>query len=666
MAWQQGTSPDLANMLPGPRFQSAEQMSVPQPPQRTSPGPAPPLQLEDQSRAEARRERRRMKQASPLEGRNVRQSGTGESDAGMTSPIRSQPQGTPPPINTASPELAPDMARYGLAVDATDAPSPTARQPRQRLSGPGRQSPEQRSMVTPPASDQGSEPGSPSRRVSRTDLYSSRDSLESLTPGGGVFRANRRGSGFKKNKAGGASGAAGAKPAAAAKAGLGDLHLVGEIVGASGFSCPMLFCRWELLYEPAKSWKVLRGLTKGATHACCAEMEEEEMVVWEHPLDIHMQTQSLQGWPSLLLRVHSRDETTNRDVFVSYALVKLPTSPGLHHLSCHTWFAVESSRAAGRSFFGWYTGLTPRLEDESFITSLRQREDAGAFICTVGAGEVHLRLNILTKNFGQITHQGGESLATALERLNTNIQKSMNLEGRRRSGESLSDGQRLVRGGREERIASARSALESRRRGDQLSPAPSDTDLGRQLSVPERQGRSSFRGFGGPRASASPGRLGSETAAGQDGDGRSETSLSGYQRPRDRYAERLARRERDKTGREGPSTTPSVVGGDAGGGGGGRSSDSGGAAALSRPVSVSGASATRTNSGLTERSASRSGRGGPAAAAGAAAAGRPVDEDDGLETIAADDAAVTRAGADDLAGRAADRAARRGQQRSAF
>ena len=45
----------------------------------------------------------------------------------------------------------------------------------------------------------------------------------------------------------------------------------------------------------------------------------------------------------------------------------------------------------------WFMGLNPRLEDETFITDLRKREDAGPFINTVGAGEVHLRLNMLHK-----------------------------------------------------------------------------------------------------------------------------------------------------------------------------------------------------------------------------------------------------------------------------
>ncbi|GIL90360.1 hypothetical protein Vretimale_18228 [Volvox reticuliferus] len=688
MASPQRPTPDLATMLPGPRFQPSEQlMPVSAQGLQRAPSSSPPsLHLDEQTVAEqrgARMERRRMKQASPLEGRNVRHSGTGEPDGGLTTPTRSrpqsqseiQPQGTPPPIRTASPEINADMARYGLVADtAVDTTSPTHRPSRQQLSNPGRQSPEQRSAVTPTASDQGSEVESPSRRISRTDLYSSRESLESLPS---TSRANRKGSGFRRADKS-ISGAAAAAKAAAAKAGAGEMHVVGEIVGASGFSFPMLFCRWELVYDPAKSWKVLRGLTKGSTHACCRGWEEEELVVWEHPLDILLQTQSLQGWPSLLLRVHARDESNNRDSFVSYGLVKLPTTPGLHHLSCRTWFAVETNRAAGRTFFGWHTGLIPRLEDESFVTDLRQRDDAGPFICTVGTGEVHLRLSILTKNFSHISHQGGESLVAALERLNINIQKSVMMEERRRSlTELLTEGQKLVRGGREERMASARSALDSRRRGgDQLrSPAPSETS--RSPSFLERQSRSSFRGFGGMRASASPGRLGSEPAGTQELDGRSETSAGSFSRPRDRYAERMARRERERTAREGGSATPSVLGGEASGGTGvAPSSDSGGVAAPSRPVSMSGAPASRTNSGIAERGG-RGGGGGTATATAAVVAGRQTDGDDGIETVTAEEdvggggggggGIATAIGSDDLAAaRAAARMARRAQPRSAF
>lgn len=35
-------------------------------------------------------------------------------------------------------------------------------------------------------------------------------------------------------------------------------------------------------------------LSQGATQACTSEVDEVDLVVWEHPLEVHMQTQSLQ------------------------------------------------------------------------------------------------------------------------------------------------------------------------------------------------------------------------------------------------------------------------------------------------------------------------------------------------------------------------------------
>ncbi|GFR50754.1 hypothetical protein Agub_g13021 [Astrephomene gubernaculifera] len=658
MSSQQQPSLDLANLLPGPRFHPEQQTAGPL--QRaTSPATTASASVDEQAaieRRDARRERRRLAQASPGESRNARHNATGDPDSGLTSPARQQlhQHSRPPQVSPPAPNPADvDMSRYGLAVDSDDVPSPTsAGRPRRRMSPAGQHSPEVSQGGATPSSEAGSELGSPGRRMgSRTDMHSSYDSLDSLSgAAAGSGRGGRRGSGFRR--------AASAKPvrSAAPRSGLADVHVVGEIVGASGFSAPMLFCRWQLLYEPGKSWRVQRGLQQGATHACCSGVPEEDLVVWEHPLDLHLQTQSLQGWPALLLMVYARDEGSGRDSFLSYALVSLPTTPGLHHVSSHTWFAVESNRALGRSFFAWYTGLIPRLEDETFITDLRKREDAGPFICTVGAGQVHLRLNILTRNLEHVSHQGGESLAAALERLTTNIMrastqlanKSAALEEHRRSSEVLSEGQRLVRGGREERLASARAAVEARRRGDGLSPVPSES--GRTPS------HSSFRGFGGESRRVSR----SDQAAAQD-DMRSESSYDrgyggGPTPPRDRYADRAARRARDRatretTSQEGGSVAPS-------------------ASTLNDPPSrgpsttgaAPGAAAGRSDDiGPTGRPA----RGSAAREqGGGGGVGRAVSDDDGVETVGEgiDEAATAAAHSN----RAAARAARREQQRVAF
>ena len=76
------------------------------------------------------------------------------------------------------------------------------------------------------------------------------------------------------------------------------------------------------------------------------------MVVWEHPLDIHLMTQSLHPWPSMLLMVYARDDSARKDMFVSYGLIGLPTSCGLFQLECRTWFAVESHKVLNRRLYG--------------------------------------------------------------------------------------------------------------------------------------------------------------------------------------------------------------------------------------------------------------------------------------------------------------------------
>lgn len=46
-----------------------------------------------------------------------------------------------------------------------------------------------------------------------------------------------------------------------------DVHIIGEIMGASGFSTARhaLFCRYRLVYDGIKSWTVVRGSEAGCT-----------------------------------------------------------------------------------------------------------------------------------------------------------------------------------------------------------------------------------------------------------------------------------------------------------------------------------------------------------------------------------------------------------------
>lgn len=48
--------------------------------------------------------------------------------------------------------------------------------------------------------------------------------------------------------------------------GSANLHVIGEIAGASGFARSALYCRWQLMYEPTKTWALLRGMDKAGVY----------------------------------------------------------------------------------------------------------------------------------------------------------------------------------------------------------------------------------------------------------------------------------------------------------------------------------------------------------------------------------------------------------------
>ena len=44
---------------------------------------------------------------------------------------------------------------------------------------------------------------------------------------------------------------------------MAEVHLIGDLVGASGFPSADLFCKWGIAYGNA--WKVLEGVQEGQT-----------------------------------------------------------------------------------------------------------------------------------------------------------------------------------------------------------------------------------------------------------------------------------------------------------------------------------------------------------------------------------------------------------------
>eukprot|EP00955_Chlamydomonas_euryale_P017400 185873-Chlamydomonas_euryale.AAC.2 len=76
----------------------------------------------------------------------------------------------------------------------------------------------------------------------------------------------------------------------------------------------------------------------------------------------------------------------------------LPHDTNLHtYPTPHRRFVVESKHARQRRHYGWFSGMNPRLKDESFVLDAHKRSAGGPFVSSVGAGSVDVRLNVLLK-----------------------------------------------------------------------------------------------------------------------------------------------------------------------------------------------------------------------------------------------------------------------------
>nr|XP_033331977.1 B9 domain-containing protein 2 [Megalopta genalis] len=113
---------------------------------------------------------------------------------------------------------------------------------------------------------------------------------------------------------------------------MAELHVIGQISSAISFKQSRLLCKWS--FHAGNGWKILNGCEEGQTQESSDLYTNEPF--WDHPIDIHYTTQSLQNSPKLLLQVFCRD-TYERILFTSYGVCNVPLSPGSHSIECHTW-----------------------------------------------------------------------------------------------------------------------------------------------------------------------------------------------------------------------------------------------------------------------------------------------------------------------------------------
>jgi len=172
-----------------------------------------------------------------------------------------------------------------------------------------------------------------------------------------------------------------------------ELHVVGEIEGASemSHSHDNGFCSYQIFTGP--NWLCVGGDLEGQTQVDYPD-ENGDLIVWNHPIDVHWYTKTLQGWPRMLLEVWKMDNHGCKDL-CGYGFCYLPTQPGLHELEVPIWRPCGPVK---EEVYAYFIGGGLHLLDKDVVhLPVKAKEDRPRLF-SVTVGKVHLRLDIILRH----------------------------------------------------------------------------------------------------------------------------------------------------------------------------------------------------------------------------------------------------------------------------
>jgi len=163
--------------------------------------------------------------------------------------------------------------------------------------------------------------------------------------------------------------------------------VIGQLIGATGFPERSLFGKWKLQY--GSNWTVVSGLSEGQTQVDTPDYNET--CYWCHPIDVHLATKGVQGWPHILVEVYHRDKFGRNEVY-GYGGSYIPTLPGNHKITIPCWRPTGSVR---ESFVQFFLGGGPVLKDVQTVFLGNDR----SWLQTESMGKVICELHIIHRNF---------------------------------------------------------------------------------------------------------------------------------------------------------------------------------------------------------------------------------------------------------------------------
>ena len=169
-----------------------------------------------------------------------------------------------------------------------------------------------------------------------------------------------------------------------------EVHFIGEIVGGFNFGSGVA-CKFHV--QAGKHWTLLEGEDAGQTHVVHAS-GVDDLGAWNHPIDLHYTTKSIQGWPRIMVEIWQLDEH-GRNILQGYGFGHLPSTCGTAQVKISCWRPVGSMRDEIASYF---LGVNPELSSTEVL--FNKAWEQRCRLVTIPSGDVIIQLTMLARNFG--------------------------------------------------------------------------------------------------------------------------------------------------------------------------------------------------------------------------------------------------------------------------
>lgn len=137
-------------------------------------------------------------------------------------------------------------------------------------------------------------------------------------------------------------------------------------------------------------WKFIEGESEGQTSSDSNRLDTKS--IFAHPIDLHLSTRGIQGWPKLSVEIFSVN-SLKQFYPVGVGFTYIPTKPGLHKINIVTW------RIAPITFFDsvkekFFTGGFTIVKKDLIISGIERYK-----ISTISSGSVNVELSLVFKHF---------------------------------------------------------------------------------------------------------------------------------------------------------------------------------------------------------------------------------------------------------------------------